>query len=179
MVRTCVPSTRTLSAELLTLQDQPSTTAPPPALYESSAATTQQPLAQPGMSLGGGNRNAKNVPFNASGERDWSFGLFECFEDPMTCASPPCFKRLRLTERALQACSRGSSRARFMVRTRPGCRRSRRRYAIFSRPRIVALTALAGHASRAGRRARRRGHSHMCAQLLPRFPPAHPSQTRR
>ena len=45
----------------------------------------QQPFAQPGMSIAGGNRNANNVPFNEKGEREWSFGLFDCFDDPMTC----------------------------------------------------------------------------------------------
>ncbi|EJD39584.1 PLAC8-domain-containing protein [Auricularia subglabra TFB-10046 SS5] len=37
------------------------------------------------MSITGGNRNVKGLPFNASGEREWSHGLFDCFEDPMTC----------------------------------------------------------------------------------------------
>ncbi|KZV93024.1 PLAC8-domain-containing protein [Exidia glandulosa HHB12029] len=66
-----------------------STTAPPPpAIIEPQTAsvTNQQPVAQPAMNAGpGGSRNAKNIPYNASGEREWSFGLFECFEDPMTC----------------------------------------------------------------------------------------------
>ncbi|KAF4616436.1 hypothetical protein D9613_008221 [Agrocybe pediades] len=44
---------------------------------------TQQPVANPGMSVGGGNRNAKNLPVDANG-RDWSSGIFECVEDPIT-----------------------------------------------------------------------------------------------
>ncbi|KAF8960423.1 PLAC8 family-domain-containing protein [Flammula alnicola] len=32
------------------------------------------------MSVGGGNRNAKNLPINGDG-REWSNGLFDCFGD--------------------------------------------------------------------------------------------------
>lgn len=46
--------------------------------------TTQQPYAQNGMSVSGGNRNARNLPYNSNGEREWSSGLFDCLEDPVT-----------------------------------------------------------------------------------------------
>lgn len=42
----------------------------------------------PMMSMGGGaggNRNALNKPFNATGKRDWSFGFFDCFSACGTC----------------------------------------------------------------------------------------------
>ena len=44
----------------------------------------QQPVANPGMTVGGGNRNAKNLPVDADG-RDYSHGLFECLDEPITC----------------------------------------------------------------------------------------------
>ncbi|EDR01540.1 uncharacterized protein LACBIDRAFT_310869 [Laccaria bicolor S238N-H82] len=34
---------------------------------------------------GGGNRNALNLPLDAEGKRDWSYGLCECFGDMDTC----------------------------------------------------------------------------------------------
>lgn len=46
--------------------------------------TNQQPYGTQSMSVNGGNRNAKNLPFNADGEREWSTGIFDCVEDPLT-----------------------------------------------------------------------------------------------
>lgn len=51
--------------------------------------TTQQPYGTQGMSINGGNRNAKNLPFNVNGEREWSVGIFDCLEDPITCMHAP------------------------------------------------------------------------------------------
>ncbi|KAF8589183.1 PLAC8-domain-containing protein [Ramaria rubella] len=46
----------------------------------------QQPGATPQMQMNaGGNRNAKNVPFNSTGEREWSNGLCDCCGDCGTC----------------------------------------------------------------------------------------------
>jgi hypothetical protein len=33
----------------------------------------------------GGNRNAKNLPIKSDGKRDWSHGLFGCFDSFGTC----------------------------------------------------------------------------------------------
>ncbi|KAI0279926.1 PLAC8-domain-containing protein [Russula aff. rugulosa BPL654] len=46
---------------------------------------TKQPIgAQPQgtapMQVLGGNRNTKNCPIGPDGKRDWSFGLFDCFD---------------------------------------------------------------------------------------------------
>ena len=35
--------------------------------------------------VAGGNRNANNYPIGADGKRDWSFGLFDCFNSCGTC----------------------------------------------------------------------------------------------
>ena len=48
------------------------------------AYNQQQPGATPGMTVGGGNRNAKNLPVEADG-REWSNGLFDCGGDCATC----------------------------------------------------------------------------------------------
>jgi len=56
-----------------------------------------QPLPNPGMTAGaqvGGNRNALNKPVHGSGQRDWSYGLFGCFDACGTCLFSwccPCF----------------------------------------------------------------------------------------
>ncbi|KAF8526559.1 PLAC8 family-domain-containing protein [Hysterangium stoloniferum] len=39
----------------------------------------------------GGNRNALNKPFNGSGEREWSYSLFDCFGDASTFLISWCF----------------------------------------------------------------------------------------
>lgn len=42
----------------------------------------------------GGNRNALNKPVKPSGQRDWSFGTFDCFSACGTCVFAwfcPCF----------------------------------------------------------------------------------------
>ena len=44
----------------------------------------QQPGAIPAMTVGGGNRNAKNLPLDKDG-REWSNGLCGCFDDCGTC----------------------------------------------------------------------------------------------
>jgi len=43
----------------------------------------QQPRATQPMQAGG-SRNANNMPI-VDGERDWSFGVFDCLSDPLTC----------------------------------------------------------------------------------------------
>lgn len=49
------------------------------------AEITTQPSPTKDMDVpSGGNRNAKNLPMQ-NGERDWSFGLFDCFGDAGTC----------------------------------------------------------------------------------------------
>ncbi|KAF8902524.1 PLAC8 family-domain-containing protein [Gymnopilus junonius] len=53
-------------------------------------AYTQQPTATPGMNVGGGNRNSKNLPVEGDG-REWSESLFGCFEDITTCLIATCF----------------------------------------------------------------------------------------
>ncbi|KAH9478037.1 Cell number regulator 7 [Psilocybe cubensis] len=53
-------------------------------------AYTQQPMANPGMQVHGGNRNANNVPVSSDGTRDWSHGLFDCCGDAGTCIVACC-----------------------------------------------------------------------------------------
>ena len=38
----------------------------------------------------GGNRNSLNKPLQPSGQRDWSFGIFECFSACGTCLLAWC-----------------------------------------------------------------------------------------
>ncbi|KAJ7587033.1 PLAC8 family-domain-containing protein [Mycena floridula] len=38
----------------------------------------------------GGNRNPKNLPFGEDGTREWSSGLFDCFDDAGTCFTAWC-----------------------------------------------------------------------------------------
>ena len=46
----------------------------------------QQPMATMGMNVpNGGNRNAKNLPFDRNGEREWSNGLCGCGSDCGNC----------------------------------------------------------------------------------------------
>ncbi|KZT22704.1 PLAC8-domain-containing protein [Neolentinus lepideus HHB14362 ss-1] len=41
----------------------------------------QQPMATQGMSFSpGGNRNAKSLPYDSNGEREWSNGICGCFD---------------------------------------------------------------------------------------------------
>ncbi|KAH8085965.1 PLAC8-domain-containing protein [Cristinia sonorae] len=57
-------------------------------------AYTEQPVATPQMSVGGGgNRNALNKSFDKDGKREWSYGLLGCFGDCGTCITStfcPC-----------------------------------------------------------------------------------------
>ncbi|CAA7268707.1 unnamed protein product [Cyclocybe aegerita] len=47
---------------------------------------TAQPQPTVPMSIpGAGNRNVKNLPLDAEGKRDWSFGLLDCLGDISTC----------------------------------------------------------------------------------------------
>jgi len=49
-------------------------------------AYNQQPQAVPQMTTtSGGNRNAKNLPQDANGKRDWTNGICSCFGDFGTC----------------------------------------------------------------------------------------------
>ncbi|KAK2464731.1 hypothetical protein APHAL10511_003307 [Amanita phalloides] len=51
----------------------------------------QQPMPVVGMSVvGSGNRNVKNLPRDATGRREWSFGLCSCFDDCGTCVLGMC-----------------------------------------------------------------------------------------
>jgi len=64
----------------------------------------QQPLPVMGMTAPGvgGNRNVKNLPRNAIGKREWSFGLFSCFDDFGTCAFAyfcPCMVYAQVKQR--------------------------------------------------------------------------------
>ena len=60
----------------------------------------QQPPLVPQMAVSrggastGGNRNALDKPYDSNGQRDWSFGLFDCFGSCQTCLYAwccPCF----------------------------------------------------------------------------------------
>ncbi|KAF8524477.1 PLAC8-domain-containing protein [Gautieria morchelliformis] len=56
-------------------------------------AYQMQPGPTPQMMVAGGNRNVKNLPFNAAGEREWSNGFCSCCDDCGTCflsAFCPC-----------------------------------------------------------------------------------------
>ncbi|KAI0064860.1 PLAC8-domain-containing protein [Artomyces pyxidatus] len=47
---------------------------------------TSQPQSMAPMQMtAGGDKNALNKPVSQDGTRDWSFGLFSCFEDCGTC----------------------------------------------------------------------------------------------
>ncbi|KAF8327993.1 PLAC8 family-domain-containing protein [Amanita rubescens] len=64
----------------------------------------QQPLPIIGMSISapGGNRNARNLPRDASGRRGWSFGLCECFDSCGACVLGwccPCLLYAQLKQR--------------------------------------------------------------------------------
>ncbi|KAF8630799.1 hypothetical protein AX15_002705 [Amanita polypyramis BW_CC] len=51
----------------------------------------KQPQAVPQMTVApGGNRNVKNLPFNASGQREWSHSLLDCFSECGTCVYAAC-----------------------------------------------------------------------------------------
>ena len=52
----------------------------PPVIARQPTATMSMESYAPG----GGNRNAKNMPMAQDG-RDWSFDLFDCFQDCGTC----------------------------------------------------------------------------------------------
>jgi len=56
---------------------------------------SQQPPSVPQMVISpgdgiGGNRNAYNKPYNAKGQRDWSFRLCDCFSSCQTCLYACC-----------------------------------------------------------------------------------------
>ncbi|EJD54786.1 PLAC8-domain-containing protein [Auricularia subglabra TFB-10046 SS5] len=68
--------------------------------YNQQPQYGQQPMhaggnvqMQPTIAMhpNGGNRNAKNLPLNSSGEREWSNGLCSCFGDCGTCCVAWCF----------------------------------------------------------------------------------------
>ena len=55
-------------------------------LMQPQGEKTEQPQATPAMTVsGGGSKNAKNVPVNSEGKREWSHGLFDCFADCSVC----------------------------------------------------------------------------------------------
>ena len=59
------------------------TQAPLQPLSPTAIMTNKQPQAHGGMSV----RNVKNVPYDKSGEREWSHGLCSCLAGPGTCTS--------------------------------------------------------------------------------------------
>lgn len=61
--------------------------------YMGEKFVQQQPQGMPGMGIGmAGNRNAKNMPVDADGSREWSYGLCDCFSDCGTCECLSCFE---------------------------------------------------------------------------------------
>lgn len=50
----------------------------------------QQPAPTQGMTISGGNKNAKNIPVGPNG-REWSNDLLSCFDDCGTCFISWCF----------------------------------------------------------------------------------------
>ncbi|KAJ7109729.1 hypothetical protein C8R43DRAFT_1042820 [Mycena crocata] len=46
-------------------------------------AYNQQPRSTQPMQVGG-SRNAKNLPL-VDGQREWTYGVFDCLADPLTC----------------------------------------------------------------------------------------------
>jgi hypothetical protein len=58
-----------------------------PILAIQQAPVYDQPGPTPQMSVKTSNQNAKNLPYDAEGERDWSNGLLSCFSDLGNCAS--------------------------------------------------------------------------------------------
>jgi len=63
---------------------QPQGYAQQPQMYAQQQVYAQQPQATMAMTVGGGNRNAKNLPMDAAG-REWSNDLFDCCNEPGTC----------------------------------------------------------------------------------------------
>jgi len=88
-------------AEKTQYQGQPQYGQPAPAHTNTFPSQqpqyVSQPPPNPGMMVGpqvGGNRNALNKPTHGNGQRDWSFGLFNCFDDCGACLFGwccPCF----------------------------------------------------------------------------------------
>ncbi|KAF9480727.1 PLAC8-domain-containing protein [Pholiota conissans] len=52
---------------------------------EKKEAIQSQLQPTPQMTIGAGNRNAKGLPVDADGKRDWSFPLFGCLGDMSKC----------------------------------------------------------------------------------------------
>jgi Cys-rich protein (TIGR01571 family) len=78
-----------------------------------------QPLSQPqGIPMmtvdgagTGGNRNSLNKPLKSSGQRDWSFGMFDCFSACGTCCFAwwcPCLAYGKHTSRLLHLNTQGT-----------------------------------------------------------------------
>lgn len=71
-------------------QPQPYVQQPQPYAQPSPPVIQQQPVATAAMTAGpGGNRNVKNLPFDADG-RAWSNGLCDCCNEPGTCFMSCC-----------------------------------------------------------------------------------------
>lgn len=73
------------------------------------------------MTIGAGNRNAKGLPVDADGKRDWSFPLFGCLGDMSKCASanvivPSCLRLKLLPCSRHQAVGRAGARASSTLR---------------------------------------------------------------
>ncbi|KAF8638769.1 hypothetical protein AX17_001965 [Amanita inopinata Kibby_2008] len=52
---------------------------------EETVVSQPRPVQGMVVPQSGGNRNVKNLPLDNEGKRDWSFGLFDCFDDAATC----------------------------------------------------------------------------------------------
>jgi hypothetical protein len=66
----------------------------PPAQPTEKQQVSDQPAAKAPMVASpggpGGNKNAKDIAIGPDGVREWSSGLFDCFDDPQKRAFPPC-----------------------------------------------------------------------------------------
>ncbi|KAJ6506062.1 PLAC8 family-domain-containing protein [Mycena vulgaris] len=68
-------------------------------------------MATMGMQAAGGNLNAKGMPFDGNGKREWSHGLFGCFESAGTCCFAlfcPCVVYGQNTQRLRHLAEQGS-----------------------------------------------------------------------
>lgn len=54
---------------------------------EKSVVVVQQPSSTPQMDF----KNAKGLPVNAEGQREWNTGLFDCCADGGTCLKAYCW----------------------------------------------------------------------------------------
>ncbi|KAF8635773.1 hypothetical protein AX17_003860 [Amanita inopinata Kibby_2008] len=85
---------------------QPPQMMPPPQMMQPQMMQPQMVQPQPTMGMTvapGGNKNSKNLPYNAEGKREWSHGLCDCFDDCGTCMLSwccPCMVYSKVKRRA-------------------------------------------------------------------------------